>query len=122
MARILVADDDIVIRQVLKQHLEEAGYDVLVAQNGEEALKLSQGTSVDLLITDIIMPKKEGLETITEFRRHFPSVKIIAMSGGGTGEADVYLDIAKRLGAQKIFAKPFDLRELLEGVRKLIGE
>ena len=122
MTRILVADDDDAIRHILKEYLEKAGYDVLVAQNGAEALKLGRATPIDLLITDILMPEKEGLETIMEFRRQFPSVKIIAMSGGGTVEAEVYLDFAKTLGAQKIFAKPFELKDLLEEVRKLIGK
>jgi DNA-binding response OmpR family regulator len=120
MARILVVDDEIAIREMLKQYLERAEYDVLVAQNGKEALKLNRGTPVDLIITDIVMPEKEGLETIVEFRRQFPSVKIIAISGGGQIGANKYLDIAKALGAQKTFAKPFELRELLEEVRKLL--
>ena len=120
MTWILVVDDDIEIREMLKQYLERAEYDVLVAQDGKVALKLHHETPVDLIITDIVMPEKEGLETIMEFRHHFPSVKVIAISGGGKIEANEYLKLAKALGAQKTFAKPFVIRELLEEVRKLL--
>lgn len=122
MTRILVVDDDIEIREMLKQYLERAEFSVVVAQDGKVALKLHRETPVDLIITDIVMPEKEGLETIMEFRRHFPSVKLIAISGGGKIEGNKYLDIAKKLGAQKVFAKPFELKELFQEIRTLLGK
>ena len=121
MGRILVIDDDIEVREMLKQYFERAGYDVLVAADGKAATSLQHESPADLVITDIVMPEKEGLETIMEFRRDFPSVKVIAISGGGKIEANKYLTIARALGAQKTFAKPFELKEVLEEVRKLLS-
>jgi DNA-binding response OmpR family regulator len=120
MARILVIDDDLQIREMLTQFLKRAEYEVLAAPDGKTALKLHHATPVDLIITDIIMPEKEGLETIMEFRRHFPAVKIIAISGGGKIGVKEYLDIAEGLGAQKTFSKPFELKELLEAVGEIL--
>ena len=122
MTRILAIDDDIEIREMLKQFLERAGYEVLVAPDGKEALKLHQTNPVNLIITDIVMPEKEGLETIMEFQRRSPEVKIIAISGGGKIAANEYLNLAKVLGAQKTFSKPFELKKLLEEVRELLQQ
>jgi len=122
MTRILAIDDDIEIREMLKQLLERAGYEVLLAPDGKEALKLHQSNPVDLIITDIVMPEKEGLETIVEFHRQSPRVKIIAISGGGKIDANQYLTLAEMLGAQKTFSKPFELKKLLEEVRELLRE
>jgi len=120
MARILVIDDDLQIREMLTQFLKRAEYEVLAAPDGKAALKLLHATPIDLIITDIIMPEKEGLETIMEFRRDFPSLKVIAISGGGKIGANEYLNIAKALGAQRTFSKPFELKELLEAVGELL--
>ena len=122
MTRILAIDDDIEIREMLKQLLERAGYEVLVAPDGKEALKLHHANPVNLIITDIVMPEKEGLETIMEFQRQSPGVKIIAISGGGKIAADEYLNLAQMLGAQKTFSKPFELKKLLEEVRELLQQ
>jgi len=122
MTRILAIDDDIQIREMLKQFFERAGYEVLVAPDGKEALKLHQANPVNLIITDIVMPEKEGLETIMEFQRRSPEVKIIAISGGGKIAANEYLNLAKVLGAQKTFSKPFELKKLLEEVRELLQQ
>jgi DNA-binding response OmpR family regulator len=122
MIRILAIDDDIKIREMLKQYLERAGYEVLVAPDGKEALKLHQAKPVNLIITDIVMPEKEGLETIMDFQRQSPGMKIIAISGGGKIEANEYLNLAKMLGAQKTLSKPFELRDLLAAVRELLQD
>jgi len=122
MTRILAIDDDIEIREMLQQLLERAGYEVLVAPDGKEALKLHHVKPVNLIITDIVMPEKEGLETIMEFQRQSPGVKIIAISGGGKIEANEYLNLAKMLGAQKTFSKPFELKKLLVEVRELLQQ
>ena len=119
MTRILVIDDDAQIREVLKQSLERVGYETLVAADGKAALKLNHATPVDLIITDIIMPEMEGLETIMEFRRCFPSVRVIAISGGGRIGPFEYLKLAEMLGAQKTIEKPFELRELVRSIQDL---
>jgi DNA-binding response OmpR family regulator len=120
MARILVIDDDPQVREVLKQFLERAEYEVGVAPDGNAGLKLHRADPADLVITDIVMPEKEGLATIMEFRRHLPAVGIIAISGGGKIGPHDYLNTAKAMGAQKTFSKPFDLQELLAAVRELL--
>ncbi len=121
MARILVIDDDVQIREMLRQMLEFEGYEVIEAANGKEALKLQQQTPADLVITDLIMPEKEGIETIRELREIFPEIKIIAMSGGGVVGPESYLKIAKSLGAQKTFVKPIERKILLNGIREVLG-
>ena len=120
MARILIIDDDAQIRDLLKQFLEKFDYEVVVAPDGNVALSLHRLNPADLIITDIIMPGKEGLETIMDFRSLFPAVPIIAISGGGKIGPYNYLNTAKAMGAQKIFSKPFDLREMLGVVQELL--
>jgi len=122
MARILVIDDDEQVLDMLYESLTREGYDVLKASNGEQGLKLYREESVDLIITDLIMPKKEGIETIIELRQDFPDVKIIAISGGGrTGTKD-YLHMAKIFGVQRTFTKPVAREPLLEAIKELIKE
>ena len=122
MKRILVVEDDRRMRTMLKDMLEMAGYEVVSAEDGLEALKICRRQRADLVITDIIMPDKEGLETISELRRDFPETKIIAISGGGQIGPHKYLKMARMLGAQKTFTKPFAITDLLGGVRELCGE
>ena len=113
MSTILVMDDDEQVRAMLRQALEREGYEVLDAPDGKEGMRLFREQEADLIITDLIMPEKEGLETIMELRRDFREVKIIAISGGGRVAPDVYLSLAKNLGAHVTLTKPFDLEELL---------
>jgi len=121
MASILIIDDDKGIRKMLRKVLEEAGYDVMEACNGEEGISAySENKMISLIIMDIIMPEKEGITAITEFKRDFPKVKIIAMSGGGYIESETYLDIAKKFGADATFAKPIKYEVLLRAVDDLI--
>ncbi len=122
MARILIIDDDIQIREMLSQMLEKEGFEVAYAENGIKAERIYRKTSVDLVITDIIMPDKEGLETIVELRRDFPHIKIIAISGGGRIGPEPYLKIAKSMGAMFTFVKPIDRKELVDAIRKALGE
>ena len=120
MAQILVIDDQEEIRELLRRFLTSAGYDVLTASNGRAGKKLFNADHVDLVITDIFMPEEDGLETIMSMRQHHPDVKIIAISGGGSlGNIDM-LQAAKRLGAFRVFTKPFELEALLEAVREAI--
>lgn len=118
--KVLVIDDDAKITRVLDLKLRKAGYQVIVAANGEAGLHLFKAQQPDMVITDILMPGKEGLETIMELRRDFPEVKIIAMSGGGHVGAEEYLDLAKKFGAQYAFTKPFTGKEMLQAVRELL--
>jgi CheY-like chemotaxis protein len=122
MAKILVFDDEPSILLMLKKMLEKAGHDVDVALNGREGLEMFEKNKPDLLITDIIMPEKEGLETIFELRRKYPDLKIIAISGGGRIGPDGYLPGAKLLGANAAFSKPLVPREFLQTVSSLLGE
>ncbi len=120
MKHILVIDDDDMLRAMLKKLLGNAGYAVDVAADGIEAMKLQQLNPADLILTDIIMPDMEGIEVITELRKKYPATQIIAMSGGGRINADQYLTIARRLGAQKTFVKPFKSSEMLAAVSELL--
>ena len=122
MGRIMVVEDDKAVRELLREILKRAGHEVIAARNGKEAIALYQETPADLVITNILMPEKEGLETIQEMRRDDPDIKIIAISGGGQiGPAD-YLEIARRFGARRTFSKPFDRKELLAAVDELLEE
>ena len=120
MVRILIIDDEDQPRRMLQQVLTRAGYEVIEARNGNEGLQYFRARPTDLIITDILMPEKEGLETIIDIRREFPAAKIIAISGGGrTGNLN-FLEVAKRLGAQHTLQKPFELQEMLGAVRDLL--
>lgn len=120
MTTILIIDDDEQIRIALSKTLKRAGYETIWANNGEEGIKLFKEKGPDLIITDLIMPEKEGIETIVELRRSYPDVKIIAMSGGGKNGPEDYLPMAKRLGARITLKKPFRVNDLLEAVSKIL--
>jgi len=112
MARILIIDDEDLVRLTLRQMLEKAGHDVVEASNGAEGIQKCEADSPELVITDIIMPQKEGIETIIHLHDAHPKVKIIAISGGGrTGNMD-YLKLAGDLGVRHVMAKPFSADEL----------
>ena len=123
MKRILVIDDDVQVRQMLRQMLDRQGYEVVDAQDGEEGIRLHRDKPADLLITDIIMPGKDGVETIFEFWNDFPDVKIIAISGKRKGiKAQNYLSYVNPLGISRMFIKPFDPKELLEAIQELLSD
>ncbi len=121
MARILVIDDEASIRTMLQQILERSGHEVAVAIQGEEGLTLCREHPVDLVITDIFMPEKEGIETILELRQQSPQTKIIAISGGGRAGKLDFLETAKNLGAHQTLAKPFERQEILDAVNAALG-
>jgi CheY-like chemotaxis protein len=122
MAKILVLDDEPSILLMIKKMLEKEGHEVDIALNGVEGMKLFEINRPDLLITDIIMPEKEGLETIHELRRKFPDLKIIAISGGGRIGPDGYLPGAILLGANMVFQKPLDQKEFMQAVSVLLNK
>jgi len=117
MATILLVDDDQSFRRMLAQVLTRTGYDVQEACNGNEAIHLYLSHQTDLVITDLIMPDKEGLETIREIRHANPTARIIAMSGGGPNGSLNYLRVASVFGAQVVLDKPFSHQEILQAVR-----
>lgn len=122
MAKILVVDDEPAILLMLKKMLEKAGHEVDIASNGNEGIILFEKNKHNLLITDIIMPEKEGMETIIELRKKYPGLKIIAISGGGRISPEGYLPGAKLLGANMVFQKPLIQKEFLEAVAILLNE
>jgi DNA-binding NtrC family response regulator len=120
MAHILIIDDDETIRSMLAEYLSEHGYTVSTAESGQRALATLAATPVDLVITDIVMADKDGVEIIRSLRKTTPSIPIIAMSGGAQLPADFYLDVAQGLGAIETFSKPFKNRQLLEAVQRCL--
>ena len=122
MPHILVIDDERPVRVMLRQMLEKEGYEVEEAPDGAAGMKLLHDHLHDLIITDLFMPEKEGIETMIEVRRHFPQVKIIAISGGGRAGALDLLPMAESFGALRTLAKPFERKELLEAVRAVLTQ
>lgn len=123
MAKILVIDDDDSMRSVLRMGLETAGHLVLEAANGTEGVRQIEAGGVEVVVTDLLMPEMDGIEVIFNVRKKYPSLKVIAISGGGQLPPEGYLKIAQRGGARRILMKPFKLEELLQAVKdELKGE
>lgn len=122
MARILIIDDDQMVRETLKIMLTAAGHEVTMANDGRDGLSLLTSFQPDLVITDILMPEKEGMETIQDLRQLVPDLPIIAISGGGRVGNMSFLKVAERFGANRSFAKPFEPDEILEAVSELLVE
>jgi len=120
MKKILVIDDEAAVRALLSKILERDGFSVITASDGKEGMKKFKIEPVDLVITDLIMPEKEGVELIMELKKGFPDVPIIAISGGGRNSAESYLNIAKLLGADAVLEKPIHKEKLLETVKKVL--
>jgi CheY-like chemotaxis protein len=117
-ARVLVIDDDHAVRGLLQQTLSEAGYEVSSAADGRAAMQLVAEQAFDLVLTDLIMPEQEGIETIRALRRDYPAVRIIAISGAAE---EVYLETAGILGAGVTLRKPIDRQVLLRAIRELLA-
>jgi len=116
MSRILVIDDDKFVRASIRVVLEGAGHEVSDASDAEVGLGLQRANPFDVVIVDLIMPNKEGLETIRELKADFPSLPIVAISGGGEIVRKNFFQAAELFGAKLTLEKPFDGRELLETV------
>ncbi len=116
MKRILIVDDNLMMRKLIRNIFSKEDYEIEEAENGIEGLEMARKYDIDLVITDIIMPVMEGLELIMHLKRDFPKIKIIAISGG----KPYYLYMAKKLGIEKIFTKPLNLHQFLDAVKKLI--
>lgn len=121
MPHILLVDDDDAFRNMLRLTLEQMGHSVTEACNGRDALLLHAVHPADVVLTDIIMPEKEGLETILELRRAAHPAKIVAMSGGGRCSALDYLGLAKRFGALAVLEKPFSNSEMALAIESALG-
>ncbi len=122
MTRILIIEDDELVRNYLVDVLKRAGYEVRAAADGKEGVDLFHKQSMDLVITDIIMPEKDGIETIMDLRRENTGLKVIAISGGGRSEPENYLHSARLLGADLTMKKPFTNKELLSAVNDLLNQ
>jgi DNA-binding NtrC family response regulator len=118
--RILVIDDEPTALDLLRRILEMDGYEVLSAVNGQEGVELFRQHPCDLVITDMVMPVKDGLQTILDLRSYVPDLPVIAISGGGTISKERYLTVAGYLDRVITIAKPFAAEEITEAVEKLL--
>ena len=122
MKRVLIIDDDPLILSSLRDGFKSAGYEVLEASDGNRGIQLYREQPPSLVITDILMPEKDGLEIIRELRRQSPDVKIIAMSGGGPRQGLDFLPEAKLFGADRTIDKPFRFHEILTLAQEVLAE
>lgn len=120
--RILVIDDEPTALDLLRRILEMNGYEVTVAKNGQEGVELFEQHPCDLVITDMVMPIKDGLQTILDLRLEAPELPVIAISGGGTISKERYLAVAGYLDRVITIAKPFAIEQIIEAVEKLLHE
>lgn len=122
MATVLVIDDDPQIRRLTARILTDLHHEVIEAGDGRQGLRLVLQQRPAMVLTDILMPEKEGIELIRDIRREAPGVHIIAMSGGGTtAKAMMFLDFALALGADAVLRKPFRAAELADAVTRVLG-
>lgn len=121
MPTVLLIDDDELVRGMLTRALSEARYTVIEAADGHQGVNLARSTSVDIVVTDLVMPVQEGVETILTLRRERPRLPIIAMSGG-VNNSQLYLDIAAKIGAKRILPKPFTPKELIRLIEQVLIE
>lgn len=120
--KVLLIEDDDELRELLTIILEKEGCFVEGAENGIEGVKKFRETPFDLVVTDIIMPEKEGIETIVELRDIQSDVKIMAISGGGQIEANEYLGMASNFGVEKALAKPFEMEVFVTSVKEILNK
>jgi len=126
MATILIVDDDphmsLLVKTMLGNTCKNSAHQIFIAENGKVAVEILAKEKIDLIITDLVMPEKNGIDLIMEVRQSSPDIKILAMSGGGgiNGRFD-YLPIAKLIGAENILRKPFKREELCAVVAELVA-
>lgn len=121
MESILVIDDDVGSRSILRIILETQGYRVIEAADGRDAESYLAQDPPRLVITDVLMPEKDGFEVLLDLRRRCANTRVIVVSGGGKVDSAQYLDLANQLGADRTFSKPFKVEELLRAVKELLG-
>jgi len=120
MKHILVVDDDPQVRSMLVRFLKSSGFEVSEAEDGGEALRIISSSEIDLIILDLIMPGKEGLETLMTLRKSGNTSKVIAVSGGAKSVSTDFLPVAQKLGADAILRKPFRIETLLNTIQELL--
>lgn len=120
MSGILLVEDDKELREMLKMSLLRSGFTVLEAENGKDAITHFKPLVTDLVVTDLIMPEEDGLKVVIKLRELKPSIRIIAISGGGKVGPGSYLNLAKALGADAIFSKPFSINDLISKIEQLL--
>ncbi len=120
MTKILVIDDDDFIRGILCNALKKSNFEVIEATNGNEGVEKALSQTPDVVVTDILMPDKEGIETIMEIKEANQDIKIIAMSGGGAIKNMSFLDMAKKVGAQHVLSKPFKPNDLFTAINDVM--
>jgi CheY-like chemotaxis protein len=121
MAGILIVEDDAELREMLAITLTRRKYTVMEAVNGKDAIVRFKPSITDLVLTDLIMPDEDGLKVIMKLRELKPSLKIIAISGGGKAGPGSYLNLAKALGADAVYSKPFSINDLISRIEEMIG-
>lgn len=122
MSGILIIEDDNELREMLKVALQRRNYIIMEAENGKEAISHFKPSVTDLVITDLIMPEEDGLKVVIKLREIKPAVKIIAISGGGKAGPGSYLNLAKALGADAIFSKPFSVHDMISKIKLLLDD
>jgi DNA-binding response OmpR family regulator len=120
MPGVLIVEDDKELREMLKLSLSRRNFMVLEAENGKDAITHFKPLITDLVVTDLIMPEEDGLKVVIKLRELKPSIKIIAISGGGKVGPGSYLNLAKALGADAIYSKPFSINELIAKIEQLL--
>lgn len=121
MPNVLLIDDDENLRGILVIAMEQAGHTVFQAEDGQKGVELARSKPVDIVLTDLVMPVQEGVETIMTLRRERPRLPIIAMSGG-VSNSKLYLDIAGKIGAKRMLPKPFALKQLITLIDEVLNE
>jgi CheY-like chemotaxis protein len=120
MPGILIVEDNRELREMLKESLSRRKFTVLEAENGKDAIIHFKPGMTDLVVTDLIMPEEDGLKVIMKLREAKPSIKVIAISGGGKAGPASYLNLAKALGADAIYSKPFSVNEMIDKIEELL--
>jgi len=120
LAYILIIDDNPQILETFKLFLEREGHSVVTASNGQEGINIFRNYQAELVITDMVMPVKDGIKTIMELEKDFPDIKIIAISGGGIIEPDRYLSLAKCIGIKQTLTKPITREQLINAVNDVL--
>ena len=121
MAGILIVEDDEELREMISISLKRRKYTVIEAANGREAIIRFKPAITDLIVTDLIMPEEDGLKVIMKLREIKPNLKVIAISGGGKAGPASYLNLARALGADAIYSKPFSLNDLIAKIEELLS-
>jgi len=120
MPRVLIIEDETELREMIKTSLIRRKYTVMEAVNGKDALTHFKPSMTDLVVTDLIMPEEDGLKVIMKLKEIKPSLRIIAISGGGKAGPGGYLNLAKALGANAVLSKPFSINDLISKIEELL--